>query len=68
MPADKSHEISVFIGFLNQGQNLKLLSPANVGGFLTLFILMDFPIHIDIISMDLSILYFKESQVRISKI
>ena len=34
----------------------------------TLFILMDFPIHIDTISMDLSFLYFKGSQVEISKI
>ena len=35
---------------------------------LTLFILIDFPIHIDTISMDLSILYFKGSQVKISQL
>ena len=68
MPAEKSHGISVFIGSLNQGQNLKLLSPANFGGSLMLFIMVDFPIHIDTISMDLSILYFKGSQVKNSKI
>ena len=34
---------------------------------LSLFILMDFSIHIDTIRMDLSILYFKGSQVEISK-
>ena len=33
---------------------------------LTLFIPMDYPIHIDTISMDLSILYFMGSQVEIS--
>ena len=33
---------------------------------LTLFILMDYPIHIDTISMELSILYFKGSHVKIS--
>ena len=31
---------------------------------LTLFILMDFPAHIDIMSMDLTILYFKGSQLK----
>ena len=30
----------------------------------TLFILMDYPIHIDTISMELSNLYFKGSQVK----
>ena len=34
---------------------------------LTLFVLMDFPIYIDIINMYLSILYFKGAQVKISK-
>ena len=33
---------------------------------LTFFILMDFPIHIDTVSMDMSILYVKGSQVEIS--
>ena len=33
--------------------------------FLTLCILMDFPIHIDTISTGLSIVYFKGSQVKI---
>ena len=35
---------------------------------LTLFILMDFPLHIDTISMDLSILHFKGSQVELSNL
>ena len=33
---------------------------------LTLFILMDYPIHIDTISMGLSVSYFKGLQVKIS--
>ena len=33
---------------------------------LTLFILMDYPIHIYTMSMELSILYFKGSQLKIS--
>ena len=35
---------------------------------LTLRILMDFPIHIDTISMGLSIVYFKGSQVEFSNV
>ena len=34
--------------------------------FLTLFILIDYSIHIDTISMELSILFFKGFQVKIS--
>ena len=34
---------------------------------LTHFILMDFPKHVDRVSMELPILYFKGSQVEISK-
>ena len=34
--------------------------------FLTLFILMDYSVHIDTISMELSILYFKGFQVKVS--
>ena len=36
--------------------------------YLTLFILLDFPMHFGRISMVLSIMYFKGSQVEISKI
>ena len=35
---------------------------------LTLYILMDFPIHMDTISMGLPIVYFKGSQVEFSEI
>ena len=35
---------------------------------LILFILMDFPMHVDRISMEFSILYFKGSQVEIFKL
>ena len=35
---------------------------------LTHFILMDFSIHVDRIRMELTILYFKGSQVEISKL
>ena len=38
-----------------------------LGNTFNLFILMDFPIHVDTISMDLSILYLKGSQVEFSK-
>ena len=34
--------------------------------FLTLFILMDFPIHIDIMNIELSLLYFKGLLLKIS--
>ena len=37
------------------------------GSDIYIFILMGFPIHIDTISMNLLILYFKGSQVEISK-
>ena len=40
-------------------------SVAVVAAALTLHILMDFPIHIDTISMGLSIVYFKGSQVEL---
>ena len=40
--------------------NLKLIRPCDDGTFmLTLFITMDYPLHIDTISMDLFIQYFK---------
>ena len=41
-------------------------APVYIHITLTLFILMDYLLHIDAISMDLSILYFKGSQVEIS--
>ena len=36
-------------------------------GIITLFILIDFPMYVDRISMELSILYFKGSKVEFSK-
>ena len=50
----------VEIFFVIKGKDIYLI-------LLTLLIMMDFPLHIDTISMDLSNLYSKGSQVNISK-
>ena len=44
------------------------LAAASGKSSLTLFILMDFPMHVDRISMELPILYFKGSRVEVSKL
>ena len=38
-----------------------------VGIIIILFILMDFPINVHILDMELSILYYRGSQVEVSK-
>ena len=50
------------------GHSEKALNPLYSDGLLTLCILMDYSTHIETISMELPIVYYKGSQVEFSKL